>query len=97
MEWANNPDRRSALKVPEEVVFATKPQLAQCMIERAVAAKVPFARITGDAIYGNDRRLRVWLEQSDLHFVLAVASNQHVWTSDFGQTSVSQLEPIPVG
>lgn len=90
-EWATNPDRRSAAKVPEEVVFATKPQLAQRMIERAVAARVPFAWITGDAIYGDDRRLRVWLEQSDLHFVLAVASNQSVWTSDFRQTSVSQL------
>jgi SRSO17 transposase len=49
------------------------------MIERAVAAGVPFAWITGDEVYGDNRSLRVWLEQQDLHFVLAVRSNQHVW------------------
>lgn len=90
-DWANDPVRRAAAKVPEAVEFATKPQLARRMIERAVAAKVPFAWITGDEIYGDDRRLRVWLEQSDLHFVLAVASNQHVWRTDFRQSTVSQL------
>lgn len=90
-EWANDAERRAAAKVPGTVEFATKPQLAWHMIERAVAAQVPFAWITGDAIYGDDRRLRVWLEQSDLHFVLAVASNQYVWATDFRQTTVSQL------
>jgi SRSO17 transposase len=90
-DWANDPERRAAAKIPDAVEFATKPQLARRMIERAVAAKVPFAWITGDEIYGDDRRLRVWLEQSDLHFVLAVASNQHVWKTDFRQATVSQL------
>jgi SRSO17 transposase len=52
---------------------------------------VPFVWITGDEIYGDDRRLRVWLEQEDLHFVLAVASNQYVWPAMRGQTTVSQL------
>ena len=33
------------------------------MIGRAVAAGVPFAWVTGDTVYGNDRRLRRWLEE----------------------------------
>lgn len=90
-DWANDSDRRTTAKVPEDVAFLTKPQLAQRMIERAMATRVPFAWITGDEVYGDDRRLRVWLEQSDLQFVLAVASNQYVWTTDFSQTTVSQL------
>lgn len=90
-DWASDSARRAAAKIPETVEFATKPQLAQRMIERAVAARVPFAWITGDEVYGDDRRLRVWLEQSDLHFVLAVARNQHVWRADFRQMTVSQL------
>jgi SRSO17 transposase len=61
------------------------------MIERAVAAQVPFAWITGDAVYGDNRSLRVWLEQQDLHFVLAVASNQYVWPDSTGQKTVAQL------
>lgn len=90
-EWAQDTARRVAAHVPETVEFATKPQLAQHMIERAIAAHVPFAWLTGDAVYGNDRRLRVWLEQQDVHFVLAVASNRHVWPDLTGQKTVAQL------
>lgn len=90
-DWANDPARRAAAKVPESVEFATKPQLAQQMIARAMAAQVPFAWVTGDEIYGDDRRLRVWLEQQEVHFVLAVASNQYVWTQRMRQETVMQL------
>lgn len=98
-EWSDDMPRRTAAKVPKTVEFATKPQLARRMIERAVAAKVPFTWITGDEVYGDDRRLRVWLEQEDLHFVLAVASNQYVWPDMRGQTTVAELveatQPLP--
>jgi SRSO17 transposase len=65
--------------VPEAVTFATKPQLAQRMLERALAAGVPAAWVTGDSIYGGDRRLRVWLEQQEHPFVLAVTSDEPWW------------------
>jgi SRSO17 transposase len=42
------------------------------MLERAVAARVPFGWVTGDTVYGGDRRLRVWLEQHAIRHVLAV-------------------------
>jgi SRSO17 transposase len=90
-EWTEDSERRQAVKVPEDIEFKTKPQLAQQMIERAVAAKVPFAWIAADEVYGDNRNLRVWLEQNDLHFVLAVRSNQHVWTQHLRQETVEQL------
>ena len=40
--WAAAAERRREAGVPEEVVFRTKPQLAQRMLERAVEAGVPF-------------------------------------------------------
>jgi SRSO17 transposase len=89
--WADDMPRRAVAKVPESVEFATKPQLACRMIERAVAAKMPFAWITGDEVYGDDRRLRIWLEQEDLHYVLAVASNQYVWPDMQGESTVARL------
>lgn len=90
-EWAENRERRQATKIPGHIQFKTKPQLAQQMIERAVAAQVPFAWIAADEVYGDNRSLRVWLEQNDLHFVLAVRSNQHVWTERMRQETVEQL------
>ncbi|MGZ3640386.1 MAG: IS701 family transposase, partial [Ktedonobacterales bacterium] len=78
-EWADDAERRHEAGVPAEVTFATKPQLARRMLERALEAGVPAAWITGDSIYGGDRRLRVWLEQQGQPFVLAVTSDEPLW------------------
>jgi SRSO17 transposase len=40
----------AAAHVPDKVAFATKPALARAMIERAIAAKVPFAWVTADSV-----------------------------------------------
>lgn len=90
-EWVNDLQRRQATKVPGHIEFKTKPQLAEQMIERAIQANVPFAWIAGDEVYGDNRSLRLWLEQQDLHFVLAVRSNQHVWTTRMRQETVERL------
>ena len=90
-EWTDDQERRQATKIPQHIAFNTKPQLAQQMIERAVAARVPFAWIAGDEVYGDNRHLRVWLEQNDLHFVLAVKSNEYVWTERMRQATVEKL------
>ena len=58
------------------VAFRTKAQLA---LGRAVAAGVPFAWVTGDTVYGNDRRLRRWLEEQGRCYVLAVKNNEPLW------------------
>src|SRR5712692_11395662 len=80
-EWADDPARREAAGVPADVEFATKPQLAQRLLERALAAGVPAAWVTGDEVYGRDRRLRRWLESEGQPFVLAVPSNEPVWVA----------------
>jgi SRSO17 transposase len=70
--WSEDADRRAEAGVPADVVFRTKPQLAKAMLERTLAAEVPAAWVTGDEIYGGDRRLRLWLEEQDVPHVLAV-------------------------
>jgi SRSO17 transposase len=75
-DWALNPERRREAGVPSWVRFRTKPELAREMLERAMAAGVPFRWVTGDAVYGSDRRLRLFLEQNEQWFVLAVPSNE---------------------
>jgi SRSO17 transposase len=80
-EWAENPARCAAAGISKEVAFATKPELARRMIARAIAAEVPFAWVLGDEIYGSDRRLRLDLEQQERPFVLAIRSNEKLWST----------------
>ena len=57
------------------------------MIARAIAANVPFGWVAGDTVYGNDRRLRVWLEGQNLPYVLAVKSDEPLWIDTEGGTA----------
>jgi SRSO17 transposase len=93
-EWAEDPARCKAAGIPKEVAFATKPELARRMIARAIAAEVPFAWVLGDEVYGSDRRLRLDLEQQERPFVLAIRSNETLWSTlegEMGQHAAAAL------
>jgi SRSO17 transposase len=89
-EWANDQQRRREAGVPETVKFATKPELARQMLERALKAGVPAAWVTGDAVYGGDRKLRVWLEEQGQPFVLAVSVKEALWMPGWKQVRVDK-------
>jgi SRSO17 transposase len=76
--WTGDEGRCAAAGIPATVTFATKPQLARRMIERAVAAAVPFAWVAGDEVYGANGPLRAWLEAQRIAYVLAVACDHRV-------------------
>jgi SRSO17 transposase len=81
--WTDDPARCRQAGIPETVGFATKPQLAQAQLAqaqlaRALAARVPAAWVTADSVYGDDRRLRVWLEAQEQPYVLAVSGKESV-------------------
>ena len=93
--WVNDQQRRKAAGVPESVKFATKPQLARVMLERAQVKGVALAWICGDTVYGNDRRLREWLEENRQAYVLAVACTERIWIDDsIGATQVAVEQVI---
>ncbi|MCC8368454.1 IS701 family transposase [Xenorhabdus sp. PB61.4] len=84
--WTQERPRCVAAGIPASVDFATKPQLARHMLERAFDAGVPCRWVTADSVYGSDRRLRCWLESRHQSFVLAIAKNEKLWWQ--GPTSV---------
>src|SRR5216683_1686368 len=73
--------------IPDEVEFATKGELAKLMLARAFAAGVPAEWVVGDTVYGYDE-LRLWLEEQQKNYVLAVPETHQVWV---------QGQPQPVG
>ena len=60
--WTDDRARCRAAGIPDDVAFATKPALAQAMLERALESGVPAAWVTADSVYGDVKYLRVWLE-----------------------------------
>ena len=78
-EWTDDPARCRAAGIPEEVTFATKPELARRMVERALEAGARPTWVVADAVYGADSKLRFFLEERHQPYVVAVASNQCVW------------------
>lgn len=79
--WAEDRERRREAGVPDEVSFATKPQLAQRMLKRTLEAGVCVPWVTADEVYGSDPRLRCWLEDERQSYVLAVRAHERVWIS----------------
>jgi hypothetical protein len=56
-DWADDADRRAVAGVPEEVEFATKPELATLMITEALDAGTHARWASGDEVYGADPAL----------------------------------------
>jgi SRSO17 transposase len=88
--WIQDRARCKRAHVPEDVTFATKPQLALQMLQRSLDAGVPAAWVVADEVYGNDTRLRRWLEERRQPFVLAVSCQHRLWR-DFRQVEVREL------
>ena len=70
--WAEDRGRCAAAGIPEDIEFATKAQLAQAMLQRALDAGVPFAWFTADEVYGQAKYLRRWLEDRGVAHVMAI-------------------------
>lgn len=77
--WTNDRERCERAGIPAKHPCATKPQWARQMLQRAFAARVPGAWVTGESVYGDDRRRRVWWEERAQASVLAVSGQEDVW------------------
>jgi SRSO17 transposase len=94
-EWTDDRERCRQAGIPEDPRFATKPQLAQQMLARAFAAGVPAKWVTGDSVYGDDRRLRLGLEAQPQAYVLAASGKEYVWLDGQQRRVKTLLATLP--
>jgi len=73
--WTDDPARLAAAHVPADIGFATKPQLARRMVERAMASGVPFAWVTADTVY-RVSELEMALRHAGRGYVLGMPKTQ---------------------
>ena len=88
-EWADNGERRSATKVPKDVPFQTKIEIALDQIRRACENDLPRGAVVADAAYGNASIFRAETAKLGLRYCVAIQSNTGVWYGN------NQPEPPP--
>jgi SRSO17 transposase len=98
VSWTGDRDRCRRAGIGDEVEFSTKPQQARLMLERAVAAGMPFAWFTADELYGQNPGLRGWLEEQDIPYVMATRRDDEVASGLRTTTRVDALiATVPAG
>jgi SRSO17 transposase len=78
-EWCDDLARRRKAKIPDEVVFETKPQLAVELCEQAAGWQIPQAPILADCAYGDDGSFRTRLHALEREYVVAVSAKLSVY------------------
>lgn len=88
--WCADAERRAEAGVPQDLVFMTRPQQVQAMIDRTVEAGVPFAWFAADEEFGQNHKLRRHLEEQQIAYCMAVPKNTTVTT---GSPSTATSDP----
>jgi SRSO17 transposase len=77
-EWADDPARLRRARVPENVTFQTKPQIALALIAQARQWGVPYRWVVAEADYGDNLNFLAGLEARCQPYVVAVRSDFEV-------------------
>jgi SRSO17 transposase len=81
-DWCADRERRKKAKIPESVVFATKPTIGAELVTRAAGWKIRRAPVLGDQAYGNDAKLRTRLHREGIDYVLSIGPECDVYAPD---------------
>jgi SRSO17 transposase len=80
--WTDDGVRREKARVPEDLVFKTKPELALDLIKRAVEDQIPGEIVLADAGFGNSSEFRDGVLACGKDLGVAVHASCKVWALD---------------
>ena len=79
--WTEDPERRRKAKVPDDVGFATKPEIALALVDGLLEEEpvVPHGTVLADPGYGDSFKFRQGLTERSLNYVAGVSGTVSVW------------------
>jgi len=77
--WTSDADLRKKARIPDAVVFKTKPELALDMIEKACLDEIPGEIVLADAAYGESSEFRSGVRLYGLDYAVAVSAPTKVF------------------
>ena len=80
--WADDPARRLEARIPDDVLFQTKIQLAIGMLRRAAADEIPRGVLLADAWYGDEPSFRQAAEELGIDYAVGIKADNRVWLVD---------------
>lgn len=94
--WAEDRERCRKAKIPDEVVYRPKWQIAIDMVESARAARIPRGVVLADADYGNKSKFREKLTELGIRYAVAVQKTTRArWVQGTGACrTVGELQSI---
>lgn len=78
-DWATDPERRAVAGVPEDIAFATKPEIALEQLRDAVKSGKPPGVVLADAGYGDDTGFRDSITEMGLLYAVGIRPATTVW------------------
>lgn len=83
--WTRDEERRREARIPDELKFRTKGQIALDLIRRTIADGVPLEWITADELYGRSKDFRNGVASLGLLYVVEIPRSQMGWTKWLAQ------------
>lgn len=79
--WAEAPERRKKTKVPDEIAFATKPEIALALVDELLQdePEVPRGTVLADPGYGDGFGFRKGIADRGLRYIAGVSGTISVW------------------
>jgi SRSO17 transposase len=81
-QWIRDPIRRQEARIPEEITFRTKPDLALDLIDEVKGWGLQGRLVLADSAYGDVFEFRQGLRDRELDYVVQVSGNLIAWTKD---------------
>ena len=78
-EWASDLARRAKAGVPDDLTFATKPEIALAQLRQALTTDVPAGVVLADAGYGDDTGFRDGITELGLLYAVGIRPATTVW------------------